>query len=294
MKPVVVRLLARAFDVVIPGAGLVLAGRPVAGAFAMATWGAGVLAAAAAICLGLTDPLRVVLVLAVFHAGLVALCALTRLGGADVAPHPIRALVGVGLLALALGLAVRTAPVRLLVVPDFANFPGLVPGEILVVRASDFTLDPPELGDLVVAVLPDGPLLARVAGLPGDGVATAGPSLTVGDAVVASAELGEVRVDDADAPPEESRSLRAWEEDLGGRRHLFFFRRDVSLAPTRDVVPEGRVFLLADNRSTARATDSREVGPVATTALIGRPVQVLWSPRPGGGVRGDRSGARWE
>ena len=28
MKPVVVRLLARAFDVVIPGAGLVLAGPP--------------------------------------------------------------------------------------------------------------------------------------------------------------------------------------------------------------------------------------------------------------------------
>ena len=294
MRAGVVRLLARGFDAVVPGAGLLLAGRPIAGAFAMASWAGGVLAAGAAVCLGATDPLRGALVMAVFHTGLVALCSLTRLAGAGVGVHPVRALVGVGLLALAAGLAAWWAPVRLLVVPDFANFPGLVPGEVVVVRSADFAADPPARGDLVLAMLPDGPVLARVAGLAGDGVATAGPSLTVGDAVVESVELGDVRVNDADAPPEESRSLRAWEEELGGRRHLFFFRRDVSLAPTRDVVPEGRVFLLADNRSTARATDSREVGPVATAALVGRPVQVLWSPRAGGGVRWDRIGARWE
>jgi type IV secretory pathway protease TraF len=72
-----------------------------------------------------------------------------------------------------------------------------------------------------------------------------------------------------------------------------FFRRGVDLSPIRHDVPVGQVFLLADNRSTDTALDSRDAGPVPLGELVGRPGPVLWSDGPAG-PRFDRLGVRWE
>jgi len=293
MSSLLTRAGARACDFVVPGAGMLLAGRPGVGAFAMAAWVATGAAVAGAVGFAGLDARRAILAAGVAHLSLGTLLLLTRLRR-EFRPHPVAAAAGIACVAAVVAVATWHAPFGLVTVADYGEFPALLPGEVVLVRLRDFATEPPARGDLVVARVEGTPRVARVAGLPRDRVGLAGPSLTVNDAVVPSTLQGEVRLAGGPWPAEETRSLQAYEESLGDRPHLFFFRRDVSLLPEDHLVPADAVFLLADNRSSADVPDSREAGPVRLAELIGVPGQVLWSPRPGGGTRVERIGTRWE
>jgi signal peptidase I len=292
MTGFVARAAARLLDLALPGAGTLLAGRLAVGALAALAWTACEASIAAAVGFGGLDPIRAVPVAAVTHLGLGVLLSLTPL------PVPLRlrpgtAAAGVACIAAVVALAAWRAPLSLVALTGFGEFPGLLPGEVLLVRHHDFVAEPPGRGELVVARVDGRTSVARVAGLADDVVGLAGASLTINEAVVPSTLQGEVKVAEGPWPAEETMSLQAYEEELDGRRHLFFFRRDVALLPEAHKVPAGSVFLLADNRSTGEPADSRDLGPVPVSALVGRPDKVLWSPLPGGGLRTERIGAVW-
>jgi hypothetical protein len=294
-----VRVAVRALDFVLPGTGALLAGTVGAAVVVLALLALTLVLVAAAVCLGRVHPVNALLTYAVVHGSQGMLLALTALPPGPLRPRPGRAAAGLaGFLAVAgIGLAAGPASVCTVVrVDDLASFPGLVPGELLLVRLPEFPTEVPERGTLLAARTPDGVVVARVAGLPGERVDVAGLTASVDGRPFSSDELGEVEIaPDAGegVAPEEARGLQLHVEQLGDRRHVVFSRRGVVQAPAGDLVPAGAVYLIGDNRSTGRGRDSRETGPTALSDVIGRPYCVLWSPRPGGGVRWDRIGAVW-
>lgn len=293
------RLVVRVLDFILPGTGALLAGMVGGAALVLALLALTLVLVASAVCLGRVHPVNAVLSYAVVHASQGLLLALTALPAGPVRLQPGRAVAGLaGFLVIAgLGLAAGPASVCTFVqVDDLASFPGLVPGEVLLVQRPESRTDVPERGTLVAARTPDGIVVARVVGLPGERVDVAGLTVSVDGRPLPSEELGEVELspDAVDGvAPEESRGLELHVEQLGDRRHVVFVRRGVVQAPAGDLVPTDAVYLIGDNRSTGRGRDSRETGPTALSDVIGRPFCVLWSPRPGGGVRWDRMGAVW-
>lgn len=289
-----VAAMVRFLDLLLPGAGTLWAGRRNEGWNAILAWAFLPSILAAAVVLLDLDPRRAILALAILYAAMQCLLWLTPTGPIE-APRAARpfagALVFIVLVILA-GLSLSRS-VTIVTVPDHGNWPGLLPGESIVVRRADFLASPPERGDLVAARAEDGIVLARVVGKAGDLVEVSGPTLRVNGAEVSSEELGDLRLEGPDGASPEAKGLRAWREHFEDRNHLVFFARGVSVAPIRSDVPEGRVFLLSDNRSTASAADSRLLGTVALADLVGRPHRVLWSPGPEALPRWDRIGARW-
>lgn len=287
-------VLARLLDALLPGVGLLWDGRRQAGWNTLLTWASLPSFLGTGVAFLDLDPRRAALVLAVAWVALQALLWLEP-REAEAEPSAGRAVAGAlvwaGLLAaafLALSRSVTTVPV-----PDRACWPGLLPGETVLVRRADFRDAPPERGELVAARRGDRVVVARVAGLAGDRVEVNGPALRVGTDEMASEDLGDVTLEDPDGDPTEALRLRAFLEILGERRHLVFHARGVTSPVLRLEVPEGHVFLLADNRSSADAADSRTLGPVALDALAGRVETVLWSPGGGAVPRWDRIGLRW-
>jgi len=110
-------------------------------------------------------------------------------------------------------------------------------GDVVVVTRTAAAADELRRGDLVVFRDPQGSLsVKRVVGLPGDRVAMLDARLTVDGEFVDEPYVDLSRIDGT---------------YLG-----------------QVVVPAGAVFVLGDNRS--RSIDSREYGPVAEGALLGR------------------------
>ncbi len=293
------RVAVRALDFVLPGTGALLAGTVGGAALVLGLLSLTLVLVAAAVCLGRVHPANALLTYAVVHASQGLLLALSPLPPGALRLRPGQAVAGLaGFLAVAgIGLAAGPASVCTVVrVDDLSSFPGLVPGELILVRRPGSGTEVPDRGTLVAARTPDGVVVARVAGLPGERVDVAGLTVSVDGRPFPSEELGEVELaPDAGegVAPEEARGLQIHVEQLGDRRHVVFSRRGVVQAPAGDVVPGDAVYLIGDNRSTGRGRDSRETGPTALADVIGQPHCVLWSPRPGGGVRWDRIGAVW-
>lgn len=288
------RMVGRVCDVLLPGVGALLGGRVWIGATALAMWGLAVIAVSGGVCLLGIHPLQGAVVVGIVHLTLLLWVGVEPLG-----EHlrPGRALVGIaglGLLLLGglyLGLGSSCIPVA---VRDRCAFPGLLPGEVVLVHRFSAEASPPRLGDLVAADTPAGPIIARVVGSAGDRIVLDGPSLTVNDAVVPSTEIGTVHLpEELGTPREETKDLSVYEEELSGK-HLFFFRKGVVVETTAREVPDGHVYLLCDNRSTTEAVDSRELGAIPLGRVVGRLGPIIWSPNPGRGVRVERLGAVWK
>jgi signal peptidase I len=287
-------VVARLLDLVLPGTGMLWAGRRNEGWNAILAWAFLPSLMATAVALLDLDPRRAVIALCVVYGAIQSLLWLTPLGTVD-APRAARAVAGGLAFAVLLGLAALSVSrsVTTVTVPDHGEWPGLLPGEEVLVRRVDYLQSPPDNGELVAARTQKGILLARVEAGAGDVIEVSGPTLRLNGAEVAADDLGDLRLAGAEADSSEAKNLRTWRERCGVPNHLVFFARGVTMAPVKAVVPEGHVFLLADNRSTAQASDSRARGPVALHDLVGRVEMVLWSPGPDLAPRWDRIGARW-
>lgn len=288
------RVACRACDILAPGCGMLLSGRIGVGAVAATAWGLALVAASGAVCAGALHPLQAVVVVGVVLAALEVLLALEPLGDRWNKDTALAGFAGLAILVAGGVVAGVGTSCSLVAVRDHCEFPGLLPGEVVLVRRIDPDRDPLQPGDLVSAATSDGPVIARVMGTSGDRVVFQGASVTRNDAVVPSTELGTVILpEDLVAPPDETRDLQVYEEELDSGKHPFFFRRGVVVAERSWDVPEGHLVLACDNRSTADALDSREVGTLPLEAVIGRPGPVVWSSDPVRGVRLDRLGAVW-
>lgn len=271
-------------DIVLPGVGMLLLDKTSDGAKALIVWAYSLACLIWAVGCYDLDPIRAFFILATIYFFLVVfLLSVKR-------PRTYRArpfVASMGILAFmcAIFLFYEFGPVFLVSVKGHGVFPGLTEGEVIIVNRS--LTRALERGDLVVARLSDSTVIARVVGLPKERITISGPSLVIDDTTVPSTALGLLKIDDVPVPEIEKRNLEGFEEQLGSKRHLVFFRRDVSLLPVTYEVPEGHIFLLADNRSTLNVVDSREYGAVSISDIIGRPGQVVWS-------RLDRIGYMWK
>jgi signal peptidase I len=139
-----------------------------------------------------------------------------------------------------------------------------------------FETGSPSRGDVVVVRNPDGgavPLVKRVIGLPGDVVELKNERLFV-NGVFQKLRMHAV-------PPDGEEPLR-WvgTENLAGQIH------PVQVLPERPAmrafgpvrVPEGKVFLMGDNRDDSR--DGRYFGPRPVSDLLGKAEGVFWSWHP--------------
>ena len=138
-----------------------------------------------------------------------------------------------------------------------------------------FPTGQPHRGDVVVLRNPDGgriPLVKRVVGLPGDVVEMRNERLFV-NGVFQKLRMRAVR-----GGEESFRWVGT--EDLTGKRH------PVQVLPERPAmrtfgpvrVPDGRVFLMGDNRDDSR--DGRYFGPRPITDLLGKAEGIFWSWNP--------------
>jgi signal peptidase I len=180
-------------------------------------------------------------------------------------------------------------------VPGLGMFPGLLPGEVVLVARPTVTRDGPQRGELWFGRAEDGVVVGRVAAFSGERIRVDGADLSIDEQPVEAEPLGEVEMrTDVPVPRLEYEALEVFSEALGEMRHLAFHRRGVLAAPADAVVPEDAVFLLADNRSTVDPGDSRQFGPVPIDDLIGRALHVVWSPGDGDWrPRLDRIGSWW-
>ncbi len=288
------KVACRACDLVAPGCGMFLSGRIGAGAAAATAWSLVLVAGAALVCRWGFHPLQVVVVVGVALAALEVLLVLEPLGARFRPGAAILGLAGVATLVAGGLVAGVERSCSLVTVRDHCEFPGLLPGEVVLVRRLAPDRDAPTPGDLVCAVTGRGPVIARVVGTSGDRVVLRGASLTRNDAVVPSSVLGTVVLpEDLTALPDEARDLEVHEEELDSGKHPLFFRRGVVVGEQSWDVPDAHLVLACDNRSTADSHDSREVGPIPLDAVIGRPGPIVWSRDPVRGVRLDRLGAVW-
>jgi signal peptidase I len=231
----------------------------------------------------------------------------------DTPSSPARAAAGLGReiidiartvgLALAIALALRIVLFQPFTIPSSSMEPGLVTGDYIVVsklaygwsRAS-LPLNPPlfkgrllertaRRGDVVVFRLPRDPSqtwIKRVIGLPGDRVRVQGGRVFVNGQAIPQTPMGVTRDHDAPDRP----VLAIGERTPDGRRYVTYDGGPDQPGDDTDtyVVPEGRYFVMGDNRDNS--LDSRwprelGVGLLPAENLVGRAKFVLLSWRSG-------------
>lgn len=125
--------------------------------------------------------------------------------------------------------------------------PTLATGERLIVNRLPYDFGPPRRGDIIVFRAPvagDSDWVKRVIGLPGDTVAVIDGKLVLN---------GRVIPEDFLAQP------------MDPRRNF---------GPLK--VPAGELFVMGDNRNISE--DSRAIGPIDISSVIGRVALIFWPP----------------
>ncbi|MCB9682328.1 MAG: signal peptidase I [Alphaproteobacteria bacterium] len=213
-------------------------------------------------------------------------------------------LVVVVVASAVVGLALRETLVGVFRVPSGSMIPAVLPGDVVVANriAYDVRLPftdrilwhraDPQPGDVVVvrsALVPGTLWVKRVVGVGGQTVRFEDGFLEVGDAPTQLTPRGEGHEQATRCRDERARrflevsadtAIEVWLDDGIGN-----LLRDTQAFE----IPDGEVFLAGDFRD--RSTDSRRVGPVPATEVVGRVERVLVSLDPcTGHERGDR---RW-
>ena len=137
---------------------------------------------------------------------------------------------------------VRPFLVEPFLIPSPSMSPTLQPGDRVLTAKPAYLLAKPGRGDLAVFDDGSGAVIKRVVGLSGDVVSVEDGVLVVNGEPVREPYVDYASTDSSFFGPE--------------------------------TVPEGRVFVMGDNRSNSR--DSRTMGPVPEEDLIGRAVLRFW------------------
>ena len=162
-------------------------------------------------------------------------------------------------------------------IPSGSMMPTLLEGDFIFVKKYSYGLrlpvtetkvietGEPQRGDVVVFRLPSDPsvnYIKRVIGLPGDTVVYDRHRLTINGELV-----------DLQRSDDRSRGAPVYVEDLDGRLHdILVMNPEFSTRDNTYRVPEGQYFVMGDNRD--RSKDSRFIGPIPETFLVGEAVRI--------------------
>jgi signal peptidase I len=150
--------------------------------------------------------------------------------------------------ALLVALVVKTFLLQAFYIPSLSMAPTLELQDRVLVNKLSYDLHEINRGDVVVFRSPKTndsdtkDLIKRVVGLPGETIESQGPQLLI-DGVAVDERYLQPGIDPG-APVE------------------------------RQVVPEGHVFVMGDNRSQSK--DSRSFGPIAESSVVGRAFVKVW------------------
>jgi len=138
----------------------------------------------------------------------------------------------------------------------------------------------PERGDIAVLALANRPgtiFIKRVIGLPGDRVQLQQGQLYLNGEPVHRDWLESAM--HASETGEETHRTRVVETLPNGTRYTVEVANpDGPLENTGEItVPEGRYFVLGDNRDFSEDSRAADFGPISRGAIADRPVRVLWS-----------------
>jgi len=148
-------------------------------------------------------------------------------------------------------------------VPSAAMCPTLVAGDHIFADKAVYRSRAPERGDIVIYQGESADFVKRVVAVAGDEVEVRGENLILNGRAVPKTS----------SPSEACEGASLFEEELGTRHSIAIDRSSGGTDDFKGRVPEGKVFVLGDNRSSSH--DSRHHGPIALDAVKGRVLR-LW------------------
>ena len=162
-------------------------------------------------------------------------------------------------------------------IPSGSMMPTLLEGDFIFVKKFAYGLrlpvseakviatGSPKRGDVIVFRLPSDPsinYIKRVIGLPGDNIVYDNQRLTINGKTV-----------DLKMDADDSFDVPVYIEDLDGRVHdILITNSQISMRDGTYRVPEGRYFVMGDNRDRSR--DSRFIGAIPEEFLVGEAVRI--------------------
>jgi len=163
--------------------------------------------------------------------------------------------------ALVVALVVKTFLFQAFYIPSASMEPTLEKGDRVLVNKLSYDLHDVRRGDVVVFELPpdqvasDGikDLIKRVIGLPGDTIETRDGVVYVNDR----------RLDEPYLP----KGTRTGDDQNGNNPAI-----------DRQVVPDGTVFVMGDNRSNSHDSRYQDRGPIPIDSIVGRAFILVWPP----------------
>jgi len=172
-------------------------------------------------------------------------------------------------------------------IPSQSMLPTLLPGDYVIAdKRSDCAGCKNHLrhGDLAIFTNPNDHnklYIKRIVGLPNDDVVIKGTAIRVNDVPIRTEQVTEF------GHEELSRLLDThigWREKSGRAVYKVIWQKDMKQENTSFTVPEGKVFVLGDNRNAAQ--DSRRFGTVPLANVVAVAKQVWFS-------RSRQTGTRW-
>ncbi|MCP1144024.1 signal peptidase I [Lysinibacillus endophyticus] len=160
------------------------------------------------------------------------------------------------LIAFGIAVIIRYFLFTPIVVDGDSMMPTLVDGDRMIVNKIGYTIGEPKRFDIVVFHAPEGKdYIKRVIGLPGDYIEYKDDQLYI------------------NGKPYDEPYLDQYKSELTeGTLTQDFTLQDVD--PTLEVIPEGYVFVMGDNRRYSK--DSRHIGIVSEEKIIGSTSIVFW------------------
>ena len=160
------------------------------------------------------------------------------------------------LIAFAIAAFIRYFLFTPIVVDGDSMMPTLENGDRMIVNKIGYTIGNPDRFDIVVFHAPEGKdYIKRVIGLPGDHVEYIDDQLYINGEPIDEPYLDQYKVE-------------ITEGNLTGDFKL----QDIN--PSLDVIPEGHVFVMGDNRRFSK--DSRHIGVVDIDEIIGDTNLIFW------------------
>jgi signal peptidase I len=182
---------------------------------------------------------------------------------------------------------IRSFVVEPFKIPSGSMMPTLLAGDFILVNKFAYGLrvpilnntfveiDDPQRGDVIVFHYPPDPsidYIKRVVGVPGDKIAYRDKQLYVN-----GKKLDVEFVDDYQYVGSGLNMVYAkrYKEELGGKTHDILIEDDTIVIDAEVEVPQGRYFVMGDNRDNSR--DSRVWGFVPENNLVGKAFFIWWN-----------------